>query len=88
MKESVEEGAKAKHPAKLDQRVHAGDLSRGRDGEGYQQEDERQHPGRACHEFKWIRTHILVIPVPKQKCQRNEGVNEHYKFWKANVFHK
>ena len=87
MKEAIEEGVKAQHPAKLDQRVHTGDLSRRRDGEGYQQEDERQHPGRARHEFKWIRTDILVIPVPEQKRQRNEGVNEQDKFWKAEIVH-
>ena len=76
MKEAIEEGEEPEHPAKLDQRVRPGDLSRRCDSEGYQQEDERQHPGRARHEFKWIRTHIVVIPVPEQKSQRNEGVNE------------
>ncbi len=76
MKKAIEEGEKAEHPAKLDQGVHTGDLSHRCDGEGAQKEDERQHPGRARHEFKWIRTHIVVIPVPEQKSQRNEGVNE------------
>ena len=76
MKEAIEEGVKPEHPAKLDQRVHAGDLSRRRDGEGYQQEDKRQHPGRARHEFKWIRPHILVIPVPEQKRQRHQRIDK------------
>ena len=76
MKEAIEEGEKPDHPTKLDQRVHAGDFSRRCDGEGYQQEDERQHPGRPGHEFKWVRTYILVVPVPEQKRQRNEGVNK------------
>src|SRR5205085_7178468 len=88
MQRAVEERVESEHSAEAYEPLHARPLPERRDGEREHEEDERQSSRRSRHEVERVRADLTAPPVPTQKRQRHEGVDEDHQLVEFNVLHK